>query len=100
GMIFLVPVVVVGVARLGRRFPLPLRYAVRDASRHRTRTVPAVAAVAATVAGVVALGIGNASDSAQNRETYVPFTSMGDGVITTYAADPDWTAYRRLAERE
>ena len=42
-----------------RRLPLSLRYAVRDAARHRTRTVPAVAAVAATVAGVVALGIAN-----------------------------------------
>ena len=59
GMILLVPVVVVGLARLSRRLPLTLRYAVRDAARHRTRTVPAVAAVAATVAGVVALGIAN-----------------------------------------
>ena len=65
GMIFLVPVVVLGAARLGRRLPLPLRYAVRDAARHRTRTVPAVAAVAATVAGVVALSIANSSDQAQ-----------------------------------
>ena len=55
-MILLVPVVVATVARLGRRLPLVPRYAVRDAARHRTRTVPAVAAVAATVAGVVALG--------------------------------------------
>ena len=57
-----------------------MRYAVRDAARHRTRTVPAVAAVAATVAGVVALGIANASDAAQNRETYQPQLPAGDGV--------------------
>ena len=69
-MILLVPIVVVGVARLARRLPLAMRYAVRDAARHRTRTVPAVAAVAATVAGVVALGIANSSDEAENRETY------------------------------
>ena len=72
GMIFLVPVVVVAVARLGRGFPLPLRYAVRDAARHRTRTVPAVAAVAATVAGVVALSIANSSSPGQARAQYLP----------------------------
>lgn len=67
GMVLLIPVQVALVARAGRWLPLPLRYAMRDAARHRTRTVPAVAAVAATVMGVVALGIGAASDEAQNR---------------------------------
>jgi putative ABC transport system permease protein len=85
GMIFLVPVVVVAVARLGRRLPLPLRYAVRDAARHRTRTVPAVAAVAATVAGVVALSIANSSDQAQAKADYVPQYALGTGVVTDYA---------------
>jgi putative ABC transport system permease protein len=85
GMIFLVPVVVVTVARWGRRLPLALRYAVRDASRHRTRTVPAVAAVAATVAGVVALSIGNTSDQAQARAEYVAEYSSGTGAVTDYA---------------
>jgi putative ABC transport system permease protein len=82
GMIFLVPVVVIAVARLGRRFPLPLRYAVRDAARHRTRTVPAVAAVAATVAGVVALSIGNTSDQAQAKAAYSKVLPKGDGVVS------------------
>jgi putative ABC transport system permease protein len=85
GMIFLVPVVVLGVARLGRRFPLPLRYAVRDAARHRTRTVPAVAAVAATVAGVVALSIGNASDQAQAKAEYTPQLPIGLGQASDFA---------------
>ena len=75
GMILLVPVVVVGLARLSRRLPLTLRYAVRDAARHRTRTVPAVAAVAATVAGVVALGIANTSDDAAERGRVHPVSS-------------------------
>ena len=70
------------MARLGRRLPLPLRYAVRDAARHRTRTVPAVAAVAATVAGVVALGIAVSSDEAENAGRYAPTISMGTGVVT------------------
>ena len=82
GMILLVPLVVVTLARVGRRLPLVLRYAVRDAARHRTRTVPAVAAVAATVAGVVALGIALSSDELENRATYSQQVPMGDGVVS------------------
>ena len=92
GMIFLVPLVVAVVARSSGRLPLVMRYAARDAARHRTRTVPAVAAVAATVAGVVALGIANTSDEAQNRETYQPMLAMGAatvGVGPTYGMNYD-----------
>lgn len=92
GMIFLVPVVVVGVARLGRRLPLPLRYAVRDAARHRPRTVPAVAAVAATVAGVVALSIGNTSDQAQAKAEYQPMLAPGVSTIAMNGGRTDWDA--------
>lgn len=81
GMIFIVPLVVSAVSRLSGRLPLVMRYAARDAARHRTRTVPAIAAVAATVAGVVALGIANTSDEAQNRETYDPTLAMGAATI-------------------
>lgn len=81
GMIFVVPLVVSLLARFSRRFPLVIRYAARDAARHRTRTVPAVAAVAATVAGVVALGIGSSSDEAQARETYRPSLTIGDATL-------------------
>ena len=87
GMIFVVPLVVSAVARVSGRLPLVMRYAARDAARHRTRTVPAVAAVAATVAGVVTLGIAASSDEAQNRETYTPVLAMGAatvGVMPSY----------------
>ena len=87
GMIFIVPLVVGVIARLSGRLPLVMRYAARDAARHRTRTVPAIAAVAATVAGVVALGIANSSDEAQNRETYTPTLAMG---AATVGANPDF----------
>jgi putative ABC transport system permease protein len=86
GMVLLVPVVVLALARVARRLPLSLRFAARDAARHRTRTVPAVAAVAATVAGVVALGIAVTSDEAQNRETYRPQQAMGSGAVFDYDA--------------
>ncbi|MCW2761921.1 MAG: transporter permease [Marmoricola sp.] len=100
GMILLVPALLAGLSRLSGRLPLTMRYAVRDAARHRTRTVPAVAAVAATVAGVVALGIGNTSDAAENEATYVPSTTQGVGTMISYAPRPDWPAFRALLKRE
>ncbi|GAB3243453.1 ABC transporter permease [Nocardioides dilutus] len=99
GMILLVPLVLVGLGRVGGRLPLVLRYAVRDAARHRTRTVPAVAAVAATVAGVVALGVGLTSDQAENRETYTASVADGVGVVTGYE-NPAWPSYRAVIQRE
>ena len=99
GMILLVPFVVVGLSKLAGVLPLPMRYAVRDAARHRTRTVPAVAAVAATVAGVVALGIANASDAAKSEATYTYALPMGQASLTTYRGGADWDAYRRVAEQ-
>lgn len=104
GMLLLVPVAVATLARSARRLPLPLRFAARDAARHRTRTTPAVAAVAATVAGVVALGIAVASDEKQSRETYEPSLVVGDAAITPdlgfgRGADVDWSAYQELVAR-
>lgn len=84
GVLLLSPVVVI-VGRLAGRAPLPLRYAVRDAARHRTRTIPAIGAVMATVTGVVALGIANSSDLEQQREQYRPQTSAGAGFVTNYS---------------
>jgi putative ABC transport system permease protein len=100
GMILLVPVVVVALARLSRRLPLVVRYAVRDAARHRTRTVPAVAAVAATVAGVVALGIGLSSDEAENVGTYRAMLPMGQAALTAYDAPSDWGRLEQVVRRE
>ena len=101
GMILVVPVVVVGLARLAKRLPLSPRYAARDAARHRTRTVPAVAAVAATVAGVVALGIAVTSDEAENEGTYTPTLAQGQAAVTGYDLKPArWDELRQAAERE
>ena len=74
------------IARLARRLPLTPRYAARDAARHRTRTVPAVAAVAATVAGVVALGIATESQELADEKTYTAQAPMGTGVLAWTAA--------------
>jgi putative ABC transport system permease protein len=83
GMLFLIPGVVVLVARAMRSWPFPLRFAARDSSRHRTRTVPAVAAVAATVAGVVAFTLGAASGEKANRDAYSPSLPVGTASVGT-----------------
>jgi putative ABC transport system permease protein len=101
GMVLLTPVVLGFLGRFARLLPLPGRFAVRDAARHRSRTAPAVAAVAATVAGVVALGIGGASDAAQNRALYTPAAPSGAGVIRAFDVEgPTWTAFERVVHRE
>ena len=101
GMVLLTPLVLGSLGRFARLLPLPGRFAVRDAARHRSRTAPAVAAVAATVAGVVALGIGGASDAAQNRAMYSPAAPAGAGVIQGFGVDaPTWTAFERVVHRE
>jgi putative ABC transport system permease protein len=100
GMILLVPMVLTLIAKLSGRLPLVLRYAVRDANRHRTRTVPAISAVAATVAGVVALGIGLTSDDAENEATYQPSVAAGVGIVTAYDPDISWQSLRAVLDRE
>jgi putative ABC transport system permease protein len=84
GTVLLVPVFLAVVGRLASRTFLPLRYAVRDAARHRTRTVPAIGAALASVAGVVALGIAVSSDEAESRDTYQPRAAMGTGAVYFY----------------
>ena len=109
GMVLLVPIVLALVASVSARLPLVFRYAVRDANRHRTRTVPAVSAVAATVAGVVALGIGLTSDNAENRGTYTPSVAAGVGIVTSPPTpvakgpvddEPPWSELRSVVTRE
>lgn len=84
GMILVTPLLVMVVAALARSMPFSIRYAARDASRHRGRTVPAVAAVAATVAGVVAIGIGTASVEKSMVENYQTDNAIGEGHIVWY----------------
>lgn len=88
GMVLVLPWVLNAVGRTADRLPLTLRYAVRDAARHRSRTVPAIAAVAATVAGAVALNISLSSDEAQAEATYTPEFPMGMSVLHASEGKP------------
>ncbi|WGX97000.1 ABC transporter permease [Nocardioides sp. L-11A] len=99
GMILLVATTVVTVGRVARRFPLALRFAARDAARHRTRTVPAVAAVGATVAGVVALGIALSSQQAADERDYDPQLAHGYAALPVDGSADPATVRGVLAQR-
>ncbi|GGO89039.1 hypothetical protein GCM10011584_17490 [Nocardioides phosphati] len=106
GAVALMPLILRLLARSTGRAPLAVRYALRDGLRHRTRTVPAIGAVMATVAGVVALGIANASQEAAGEKTYEPRLPMGHAEVNVwsdYGATDDvakqWTAVVPVLKR-
>ena len=82
GTLFLVPIVLAGVGRLGGHLPTTLRMAARDLARHRSRSAPSVAAVLAAVAGLTFGLTGLASDTEQARRDYLPQTLTGEALIS------------------
>lgn len=91
GLVVLSPAVVGLAGRLARWLPLAPRLALRDATRHRSRTAPAVAAVLVAVSGSVALTMVVASDEDSNRRSYT--AQLPDGYaavdLSTYRTMPD-----------
>jgi putative ABC transport system permease protein len=102
GIVTATPWLVGLLAPLASRLPVPGRLAVRDATRNRSRTAPAVAAVMATVAGVTALAIGSSSDSAQGERDYTPSAPLGTARVHggMDMAESDWDGVLALLERE
>ncbi len=87
GSLFLVPLILVGIARTGHHLPVSLRMAARDLGRQRARSAPAVAAVLAAVAAFTVIAVGLSSDTEQARREYLPATLPGDGYVTDYSGD-------------
>jgi len=81
GALFLVPVLLTLVGRLGTRMPTSLRMAARDLARHRSRSAPSVAAVLAAVAGLTFGLTGLSSDTAQAEREYLPQTIAGEALV-------------------
>lgn len=92
GALFTIPWILFRVGALTTWLPLPvpLRLAIRDVGRQRGRSVPAVAAIMASVTTLTALAIGGFSDQAQARAEYQPITVMGQGLINGDGAN--WSA--------
>lgn len=105
GCLMIIPAVVRAWGRVGHRWPVSLRLAARDLGRHRQRSVPAIAAIAAATAVVSGLGIVFASQTALAVRVHTPVTTPGQAVLRTYGSDeevrhsldrvraefPDWT---------
>ncbi|NNM47989.1 ABC transporter permease [Knoellia koreensis] len=81
GALLLVPLLLVTAGRLTANLPVAPRLAARDASRHRTRAVPTVAAIMAGAIALTTFGIGLASDSEQQRRDYRPQLPAGMGQL-------------------
>lgn len=98
GALFVTPLALGIVAQLSGRLPLALRYAARDSIRHRLRTIPAIAAVAATAAGAVTAGMAISSEQARSRADYTPTIPLGLAAVTV--TDPASAgAIQRMIER-
>ncbi|SNT10288.1 putative ABC transport system permease protein [Micrococcales bacterium KH10] len=93
-------------AAASKSLPLSWRYAARDAVRHRSRTVPATAAIIASVAGLTGALIYNSSDAQFRSENFVPSLASQvlaisayeeAGPLTSTDIDAIATAVRELA---
>ncbi|GAA1493027.1 FtsX-like permease family protein [Curtobacterium herbarum] len=85
------------VARVGERFGLPARIAVRDAVRNPVRTVPVLASVMSVVFVATVVLTFTASQSTQNNEQYAFRTAVGVG--TTTVTDTDGAPDADLTQR-
>ena len=85
GSLFLVPVLLTLVGRLGGRLPTSLRMAARDLARHRSRSAPSVAAVLAAVAGLTFGLTGLSSDTEQQKREYLPSTIPGEVLVSAWS---------------
>ncbi|WP_371786229.1 ABC transporter permease [Streptosporangium subroseum] len=94
GLVVLMPWLVRFTGRPAARLSLPLRVSVRDAVRHRSRTVSAVAAVMAVTATVVAVGIGTHSAYMDQRNAYT--SARPTGTLAIWAGTIGGAAWNRL----
>lgn len=102
GLVALTPLLVGVFGRLARFMPLSGRLALRDATRNRGRTAPAVAAVLAAVAGTVAVATTVVSGDAKAEARYEQELPLGSLVIAAnqFEALPQLDPAREAAQRE
>jgi putative ABC transport system permease protein len=95
GLIAATGAVVSLAARAAGRLPFAARFALRDAARQRGRTVPAVAAVLAAVAGATCALIVLAGQADVGRRSYTPEVALGKVLV---ALDEDPSVDRATVE--
>ncbi|MEV7012719.1 FtsX-like permease family protein [Streptosporangium sp. NPDC051022] len=99
GLVMTTPWLVRRIGGLAGGLPLPLRLVVRDASRNRGRTAPAVVAVLAAAAAFSTVAVGVASAYRMDEESYrrsypVGVTAVYGGDVT----DDSWGRIRPILE--
>jgi putative ABC transport system permease protein len=77
GLILCTPALITMIGLLARKLPLTPRLAMRDATRHRSRTTPAVAAIMAAVAGSVTISMYSAALDVRDKANYNPTEGAG-----------------------
>lgn len=82
GLVILSPAIMGLVGRLGARLPLAARLVARDASRHRARTAPAMAAVLAAVSGSAALVLYVSATDDRDERSYGHALPYGNAGVT------------------
>jgi putative ABC transport system permease protein len=92
GAIMCTPAVIGAIAKLGRFLPLGPRLALRDSARHTGRTMPAVAAMFAAVAGAVTAGGWIDSSMVQGRDAFQPAT------LSSQVGVPNVTSAQQAAQ--
>ncbi|MFD7311777.1 FtsX-like permease family protein [Promicromonospora sp. NPDC059942] len=81
GLVLTTGGIVAGLARVSGRLPLPARFALRDAARHRQRTSPAVAAVLVAVAGATAGLVFVTSEARYQERAYLAASTPGTTIV-------------------
>ncbi|MFI5931928.1 FtsX-like permease family protein [Actinoplanes sp. NPDC051494] len=89
GFVLCTPALIGVLARAGGVMPLSLRIALRDLGRNRASGAPAVAAIMATVAGTVAMGVFTVNDGLRLREAYLPSLPAGYATVTMQSSRPE-----------
>lgn len=79
GLVAAAGLLISAVGRLARRTGIATRIALRDLSRQRGRTAPAVAAILGAIAAATAGSVFMASDSAHYRAAWSP--EIGEGLV-------------------
>lgn len=98
GLVLVAPTLVGALARVGRWLPLAPRIALRDASRNRSSTAPAISAVMAAVAGSVALGGYIASNDARSLAGYQPALPHGNALVVATSTTAQLPPTAQIAE--
>ncbi|TYB63237.1 FtsX-like permease family protein [Nonomuraea sp. PA05] len=100
-LIMLTPWLVRRSALPAARLPLPARLSVRDATRHRARTVSAVAAVMAATMAAVTVSLAFTSYYATQRERFLLDAPEGTLIVSADDLDePTWSRLRAVTEEK